>query len=152
MILVSSCLAGVACRYNGTHRLVDKIHNLVEQGQATMVCPELLGGFQTPREPAEIVNGTGEDVLLGKARILDRSGNDVTDLYLLGAQRTLDMARDLQATIVVLKEYSPSCGGKMVYDGHFSNTRVVGEGVTTALLRREGFQVISEEEFAATCE
>jgi len=147
MILVSSCLAGVECRYNATHRLVDKIHELVEQGQAKMVCPELLGGFQTPREPAEIVNGTGEDVLDGRAKIIEKSGSDVTELYLLGARRTLEFARELQAKIIVLKEYSPSCGGKMVYDGSFSNARVAGAGVTTALLRREGFKVISEEEF-----
>lgn len=79
--LVSSCLAGVACRYNGTASLDAKIQELVEQEQAKMVCPELLGGFSTPREPAEIIGGTGKDVLSGTAKVIEKSGNDVTDLY-----------------------------------------------------------------------
>ncbi|OPG99233.1 hypothetical protein B2I21_06340, partial [Chryseobacterium mucoviscidosis] len=78
MILVSSCLAGVECRYNGSHSYVEKINKLVEEKKAVMACPELLGGFQTPREPAEIIGGTGEDVLDGKAVIKTQSGNDVT--------------------------------------------------------------------------
>lgn len=79
--LVSSCLAGVACRNNGTASLDAKIQELVEQEQAKMVCPELLGGFSTPREPAEIIGGTGKDVLSGTAKVIEKSGNDVTDLY-----------------------------------------------------------------------
>ncbi|WP_405155096.1 DUF523 domain-containing protein [Paenibacillus sp. FSL K6-0108] len=112
--LVSSCLAGVACRYNGTASLDAKIQELVEQEQAKMVCPELLGGFSTPREPA---------------------------------YQTLEWAQKLDVTCVVLKEFSPSCGTQMIYDGNFANHKVVGEGVTSALLRQEGFTVISENEF-----
>ncbi|WP_141433198.1 DUF523 domain-containing protein [Bacillus sp. 03113] len=146
MILVSSCLAGVECRYNGTHKLVEKIQELVKQEKAMMVCPELLGGFSTPREPAEIVGGTGKDVLTGKARIFSKSGTDVTDLYLKGAYKTLELAKQLGATCVVLKEFSPSCGSQMIYDGSFLNQKESGEGVTAALLRREGYKVISENE------
>ncbi|PYE42400.1 DUF523 domain-containing protein [Paenibacillus barcinonensis] len=144
--LVSSCLAGVACRYNGTASLDEKIQELVEQEQAKMVCPELLGGFSTPREPAEIVGGTGADVLAGRAKVIEQGGADVTDLYIKGAYQTLEWARKLGVSCVVLKEFSPSCGTKMIYDGHFANQKVAGEGVTAALLRQEGYRVISEHE------
>lgn len=145
--LVSSCLAGVACRYNGTASLDEKIQELVAQEQAMMVCPELLGGFSTPREPAEIIGGTGKDVLAGTAQVMERGGRDVTDLYIKGAYQTLEWAKKLDVTCIVLKEFSPSCGTQAIYDGHFANHKVQGEGVTSALLRQEGYEVISEIEF-----
>ncbi|WP_433707900.1 DUF523 domain-containing protein [Paenibacillus illinoisensis] len=145
--LVSSCLAGVACRYNGTASLDEKIQELVAQEQAMMVCPELLGGFSTPREPAEIIGGTGKDVLTGTAQVMERGGRDVTDLYIKGAYQTLEWAKKLDVTCIVLKEFSPSCGTQAIYDGHFANHKVQGEGVTSALLRQEGYEVISEIEF-----
>ncbi|MCR6097143.1 DUF523 domain-containing protein [Salipaludibacillus agaradhaerens] len=147
MILVSACLAGENVRYNGTNSLNTKIRQLVETGQATMVCPELLGGFSTPREPAEIIDGTGEDVLDGKASVIERSGRDVTELYIKGACLTLEQANILQAKLVVLKEFSPSCGSRSIYNGTFDGVTRTGNGVTAALLARSGFQVISEEEF-----
>ncbi|WP_078577429.1 DUF523 domain-containing protein [Salipaludibacillus agaradhaerens] len=147
MILVSACLAGENVRYNGTNSLNTKIRQLVEAGQATMVCPELLGGFSTPREPAEIIDGTGEDVLDGKASVIERSGRDVTELYIKGAYLTLEQANILQAKLVVLKEFSPSCGSRSIYNGTFDGVTGTGNGVTAALLARSGFQVISEEEF-----
>lgn len=145
--LVSSCLAGVACRYNGTASLDEKIQELVAQEQAMMVCPELLGGFSTPREPAEIIGGTGKDVLAGTAQVMERGGRDVTDLYIKGAYQTLEWAKRLNVTCIVLKEFSPSCGTQAIYDGNFANHKVQGEGVTSALLRQEGYEVISEIEF-----
>ncbi|MED1738516.1 DUF523 domain-containing protein [Bacillus swezeyi] len=146
MILVSSCLAGVECRYNGTHSYVEKINRLVEENKAMIVCPELLGGFQTPREPAEISGGTGEDVLNGDAVIMTTSGENVTDLYLKGAYKTLELARQIQADTVVLKENSPSCGSSRIYDGSFSSRKIAGNGITAALLKREGFRVVSEHQ------
>jgi len=145
--LVSSCLAGVACRYNGTASLDEKIQELVAQEQAMMVCPELLGGFSTPREPAEIIGGTGKDVLAGTAQVIEKGGRDVTDLYIKGAYQTLEWAKRLDVTCIVLKEFSPSCGTQAIYDGNFANHKVQGEGVTSALLRQEGYEVISEIEF-----
>ncbi|MCG7386465.1 DUF523 domain-containing protein [Paenibacillus sp. ACRRY] len=145
--LVSSCLAGIACRYNGTASLDEKIQELVAQEQAMMVCPELLGGFSTPREPAEIIGGTGKDVLAGTAQVIERGGRDVTDLYIKGAYQTLEWAKKLDVTCIVLKEFSPSCGTHAIYDGNFANHKVQGEGVTSALLRQEGYEVISENEF-----
>ncbi|HAI53914.1 MAG TPA: DUF523 domain-containing protein, partial [Acinetobacter nosocomialis] len=114
--------------------------------KAHALCPELLGGFSTPRLPAEIVGGTGQDVLDGKAKIADSSSLDVTELYLKGAYRTLEIARQIQATCVVLKENSPSCGSQKIYNGTFQGERITGVGITTALLQRHGFKVISENE------
>lgn len=90
MILVSSCLAGLEVRYNGTHSLNSKIRKLVEENKAITICPELLGGFSTPREPAEIIGGDGEDVLDGKVKVVQKSGKDVTEIYIKGAYATLE--------------------------------------------------------------
>lgn len=147
MILISACLAGLNVRYNGTNSLDEKIQKLVLENKAVTVCPELMGGFSTPREPAEIVGGNGHDVLDGKARVVERSGRDVTELYLKGANATLQKAREIGATKVVLKEYSPSCGSAMIYNGEFNGTKLVGVGVTTALLQRHRIEVVSEEQF-----
>ncbi|AWV35362.1 DUF523 domain-containing protein [Paenibacillus odorifer] len=145
MILVSSCLAGMKVRYNGTDCLDEKIQKLLNENQAIAVCPELLGGFSTPREPAEIVGGDGEDVLAGTAKVVDRSGIDVTELYLKGAYITLQKAQEVSATMVVLKENSPSCGSTMIYNGEFKGKKIAGNGVTAALLRKNGIEVTSEE-------
>ncbi|QNF30715.1 DUF523 domain-containing protein [Metabacillus elymi] len=148
MILVSSCLAGVKCRYNGTASLNGEIQELVDDKKAMLVCPELLGGFLTPREPAEIIGGYGNDVLEGRAKVIEKSGKDVTELYINGALRTLELVNLNKVSCVVLKEYSPSCGSKMIYDGSFQNKKIAGDGVTSALLKREGIKVISEEELS----
>ncbi|HBS46891.1 MAG TPA: DUF523 domain-containing protein [Paenibacillus sp.] len=145
MILVSSCLAGMKVRYNGTDCLDEKIQKLLNKNQAIAVCPELLGGFATPREPAEIIGGNGEDVLAGTAKVVERSGTDVTDMYLEGAYITLAKAQEVSATMVVLKENSPSCGSSMIYNGEFKGKKIAGNGVTTALLRKNGIEVTSEE-------
>lgn len=148
MILVSSCLAGLEVRYNGTHCLNKEILQMLDENKAVTVCPELLGGFLTPREPAEIIGGDGFDVLDGKAWVIEKSGRDVTELYIKGAYATLSKAQDLDATAVVLKEFSPSCGSSMIYNGEFMGMKIAGNGVTTALLKRNGLRVISEEQFA----
>lgn len=150
MILVSSCLAGLDVRYNGTNCLNDKISKLVEENKAITICPELLGGFSTPREPAEIIGGNGEDVLDGNAKVVDKSGKDVTQLYIKGAYSTLEQAIELNATLVVLKENSPSCGSSTIYNGEFTEKKIMGMGVTSSLLKRNGLKVISEEQFADT--
>ncbi|VEF47606.1 YbbK [Bacillus freudenreichii] len=147
MILVSSCLAGLEVRYDGKHSLYDEIKRLVAENKAITVCPELSGGFSVPREPAEIMGGDGYDVLDGKAKVLDKSAKDVTAMYIKGAQATLKIAREIQASLVVLKENSPSCGSSMIYNGQFTGNKIVGDGVTSALLKRNGFRVVSEEQF-----
>lgn len=147
MILISACLAGFNVRYNGTNSLDEKIQKLVLENKAVTVCPELMGGFSTPREPAEIVGGDGQDVLDGNATVVERSGRDVTDLYLKGAYATLQKALEVGATHVILKEYSPSCGSAQIYNGEFNGTKLAGEGVTTALLRRNNIIMLTEENF-----
>ncbi len=146
-ILVSACLAGIPCKYSGGHNLVPAIADLVRQGKAVPICPETLGGLAIPRPPAEIRDGDGHDVLAGKARVVDREGRDVTAAFLRGAQATLARAREVGAQLAVLKENSPSCGSGLIYDGTFSGTTRPGPGVTAALLRKQGYRVISEGEF-----
>ncbi|WP_077212362.1 DUF523 domain-containing protein [Bacillus dakarensis] len=135
MILVSSCLAGYEVRYNGTHSLNNKIKKLVEENKAVAICPELAGGFSTPREPAEIIGGDGDDVLDGKAKVVEKSGKDVTEFYIKGAYATLEKAITIKATTVILKENSPSCGSSMIYNGEFKGIKNAGNGVTSALLK-----------------
>jgi uncharacterized protein YbbK (DUF523 family) len=147
MILISACLAGFNVRYNGTNSLDEKIQKLVLENKAVTVCPEMMGGFSTPREPAEIVGGDGQDVLDGNATVVESSGRDVTELYLNGAYATLQKVLEVGVTQVVLKENSPSCGSAEIYNGEFNGTIIVGEGVTTALLRRNNIIVLSEENF-----
>ncbi|MGG3305922.1 DUF523 domain-containing protein [Paenibacillus lautus] len=148
MIVVSSCLAGLQVRYNATDSLDANIQQLVKSKKAVTVCPELLGGFSTPREPAEIVGGNGDDVLAGNARVVELSGKDVTEMYINGAYQALRVAQELGALLIVLKESSPSCGSSMIYNGEFANEKIAGYGVTTALLRREGYKVISEHDLS----
>lgn len=146
MILVSSCLAGKACRYDATSCLHAKIGQLAEENNVVMVCPEVMGGLHTPRDPAEIVGGTGADVLTGKAKVITVNGVDVTEQFLRGAQQTLKIAKQHNATLIILKQNSPSCGSKAIYDGSFTGAKIAGEGVTAALLRQNGFTVISEDD------
>ena len=147
MILVSACLAGFDVKYNGSHNLNEKIKKWFNEKKAIPICPEVLGGLSIPREPAEIVGGEGEDVLDGHAKVITNNGIDVTEQFIKGANETLKIALDLNATMVILKERSPSCGSSMIYSGEFNGNKKKGTGVTAALLKRNGIQVLSEENF-----
>lgn len=144
--IVSACFAGIHCRYDQNHSRVKSIQEMVEKGEAVPVCPEQLGGLSTPRNPAEIVGGDGVDVLAGKARVVDSQGNDVTEQYLQGAYQTLKIAELIGAKEAILKEKSPSCGSCLIYNGKFQGIKKFGQGVTTALLRKNCIKVRSEEE------
>lgn len=145
-VLVSACLAGRACRFDGSAGSDDHVGRLIAEGRAVLVCPEVDGGLSTPRPPAEIVGGDGADVLAGRARVLTNEGEDVTDAYLVGARKALDAARRTGAGRAILKARSPSCGAGAVYDGSFTRSLTAGDGVTAALLRAEGIEVESDEE------
>ena len=147
MILVSACLIGQEVKYDGTHNFHLKIKRLFDEHQAIPVCPEVLGGLSTPRDPAEIVGGDGDDVLDGRAKVITDKGKDVTNAFIKGAYETLTMAQKVGATLVILKERSPSCGSSMIYNGEFNKNKIAGNGVTAALLKRHGIQVQSEEDF-----
>lgn len=149
-VLVSACLAGRQCRYDGSGALAGAVASLMNEGRAVLVCPEVDGGFGTPRSPAEIVGGDGRDVLAGRARVVTRDGMDVTEAYLKGARRALDAARRSGATTAILKARSPSCGIGRVYDGSFSGNLQAGDGVTAALLEAEGITVVTEEGVTAS--
>jgi len=144
-ILVSACLAGYYCKYDGSSNLVPEIKDLVARFQAIPVCPEKLGGLPVPRPPAEIQGGDGFDVLEGRARVVDKEGRDVTDAFLKGAKATAELAQTLGAKVAILKERSPSCGTRTIYNGTFSGCTRSGCGVTAALLLRQGLQLFSEE-------
>ncbi|MEW8977382.1 MAG: DUF523 domain-containing protein [Symbiobacterium sp.] len=145
MILVSACLVGCHCRYDGGTKERPDLVKLIRQGRAVPVCPEQMGGLPTPRVPAEIVGGDGEAVLDGRARVVNSAGDDVTAQFLAGAREALRMAEAAGASVAILKERSPSCGSAAIYDGTFSGATVPGAGVTAALLRRHGVRVYSEE-------
>ncbi|WP_075980685.1 DUF523 domain-containing protein [Bacillus massilinigeriensis] len=147
MILVSSCLAGLKVRYDGGDCFNQRIQQLIEQKKAVSVCPEVLGGLPTPRVPAEIIGGDGDDVINEKAKVFDQNGKDVTEMFLKGAYAALDKAKEIGATMVILKENSPSCGSSFIYNGKFNGKKIAGSGVTAALLRKNGIKVISEKEF-----
>lgn len=142
---MSSCFAGIPCRYDRKHRLVKAIQEMVEKGEAIPVCPEQLGGLPTPRNPAEIVGGDGGDVLDGKAKVIDCEGNDVTKQYKKGAYEALKIAKQFEVEEAILKEKSPSCGSCWIFNGEFQGVKKPGEGVTTALFRRHGIRVRSED-------
>jgi uncharacterized protein YbbK (DUF523 family) len=147
MKLVSACLVGVNCRYNGKNRLNKRLFRLFKEGKLISVCPELLGGLPTPRNCSEIVGGTGLDVLNGKARVIDKGGKDVTKPFLKGANEVLEIAKTMNINEAIMKSNSPSCGCGKIYDGTFSEKLIDGDGVTVALLKKNGIKVISEEKF-----
>jgi len=147
MIIVSACLCGINCRYDGGNNLDARVLKLLKEGKALPVCPEQLGGMQTPRVAHEIVNGNGQDVLMGKARINGWEDDDVTADFIKGAYETLKIAEAASASIAILKARSPSCGVSQIYDGTFSSTKRPGNGVTTELLLSRGIKVYSEENF-----
>ena len=138
IVLVSACLAGCTCRYDGRDARDPSVAALVRDGRAVTVCPEQVGGLETPREPAELVGGHGADVLDGRARVLTVSGRDVTGAFLNGAREALAHARAVGARVAILKERSPSCGVRELKQR--GNT-VAGMGVTAALLMRSGIRI-----------
>lgn len=145
-VLISACLAGVACTYEGKPKTREWAVQLVAAGRAVPVCPEVAGGLGIPRPEAEITGGDGTDVLDGSARVVSVDGDDVTQNYLGGASTALDAARRTGAVVAILKARSPSCGCGAIYDGTFSGVRKAGDGVTAALLKRSGMTVASDED------
>ena len=148
MIIVSACLCGINCKYNGGNNLDERVLKLLKEGKAIPVCPEQLGGQQTPRAAHEIVRGNGLDVLQGKAKVLGHGvdeSDDVTSEFLKGAYETLKISEAVGASIAILKARSPSCGTSEIYDGTFSGTKRQGNGVTAELLLSKGMKVFTEE-------
>ena len=145
MILISGCLLGINCRYDGSHSLKPELLKLIKEGRAIPICPEQLGGAPTPRIPCEIVGGNGLDVLGGGAKVINNLGEDTTEFFIKGAREVLKIAEASGAGEAILKERSPSCGVKEIYDGSFSGKTVCGIGVTAAMLKNSGIELWTEE-------
>lgn len=135
--LASACLCGIACRYDGGNVPHPEIEKLHEEGRAIPVCPELLGGLSAPRPPCEILAG----------RVLNAAGGDDTAAFHAGAAKILDMARELGITRAVLKDKSPSCGNRLIYDGSFSGRVVPGMGIAAALLSANGIEIFPDHDW-----
>ena len=137
-ILISACLIGDKCKYNGESNALDSslINALLEKYELVPFCPEVGGGLPTPRVPSE----RRED------RVVNKNNKDVTKNFLIGAERALDLCLYLNIKVAILKDNSPSCGSTRIYNGRFENRLIKGEGVTTELLRRKGIRIISENE------
>lgn len=134
-ILISACLLGTPCRYDGKSKRHALIDALAEKHELIPVCPEVLGGLPTPRTPSE---RTGD-------RVVMRDGHDVTENYRAGAQKALETAAREGCTLAVLKARSPSCGCGEIYDGTFTKTLTQRDGVTAELLEKHGIRVLTEE-------
>lgn len=140
-VVVSACLLGRACRFDGRDKFTPELAFQLEGRNVAAVCPEELGGLGTPRPSCEISGGDGADVLDGKARVISAEGADNTEAFLTGAQAALQRALECGAREAILKERSPSCGVTSIYrDGGLG----AGQGVLAALLVRNGIRVIDE--------
>ena len=152
LYLVSACLLGVACRYDGQSHPAPELNDLATRGRVITICPEVACGLPTPRLPAEIERAfaglDGYAVLDGRTRVVRNDGADVTAEFIQGAQAALALARQLGVHRAILKSDSPSCGAGRIHEGRFTGKLVSGDGVTTALLRRNGIQVISETDIS----
>jgi uncharacterized protein YbbK (DUF523 family) len=147
-ILISSCLFGLPTRYDGKSQKLS--HPILEkwdkENRLIPVCPEVLGGLPTPRNPNEIQDLDGKAVLEGTSKVFNTAGNDVTSHFIKGAEEALSLSKKYKIAFAILKERSPSCGVHMIYDGTFSSKTKPGKGVTTALLLKHGIPVFQEEE------
>ena len=136
VILVSACLLGVCCRYDGATKPCSEVIKLREKFVLIPICPEVDGGLPTPRTPSERVGD----------RVLMKDGKDVTENYRLGAEAALERAKSFGCTAAVLKARSPSCGSNSTYDGSFSGTLTERDGVAAELLKKNGISVYTEDE------
>lgn len=165
MYLVSACLAGIPCRYDGKGFVDKTVMDLVNQGEAILVCPEVLAGLPTPRprcerradEANKQTNNKRErfDTQINKEegviednqiQIICEDGRDLSKEFFQGAQKVLEIAQAANITMAILKSKSPSCGKGFIYDGSFTGTLTKGNGVTAELLLQNGIKVITEDE------
>lgn len=132
-ILVSSCLLGLNCRYDGGNNYSKEVEEFLKNYEVIPICPEIMGGLPTPRTPSE----------RQADRVINKEGKDVTEQYEKGARECLFLAQKYDGKKALLKLRSPSCGSKEIYDGTFSHTIIEGDGVTAELFKKNGIEVIS---------
>ncbi|ANQ51900.1 DUF523 domain-containing protein [Flammeovirga sp. MY04] len=138
--IISSCLVGVKCRYNGTCSSTINLEDMIQSGEAIPICPEVIGGLPTPREPVEIQQT--EDGI----RVTNKAGNDYTPQFLKSAEEVLKICQDNGITNAILQSRSPSCGFGKIYDGTFSGKLIEGNGVVADKLFKNGISVMTDEE------
>ena len=136
MIVVSACLIGENCKYDGTNNKNQKVLDYLKDKEYVSVCPEMLGSLPCPRIPAEIKDG----------RVFNKEGEDVTLQFTKGAQKALEIALKNKIDMAILKESSPSCGVNTIYDGNFTSTKIKGSGITAQLFKKQGIKVITEKD------
>lgn len=140
MILISSCLLGINCKYNGKNNYNEKIENILKTEEVLPLCAEQLGGLTTPRSPSEI------KIINGEKRVINKLGEDVTENFYKGAEEVLKMVKKFNIKKAILKSKSPSCGKGKIYSGNFDDTLVSGNGILTDLLIKNGVEVFTLEE------
>ena len=133
-ILISSCLLGCNCRYDGNSQKQNELHKLIDSNYLIPFCPEQAAGLPTPRKPCEILNN----------RVISSSGEDFTDIFKQGAKETLKICKLYNIEYAILKAKSPSCGYGKIHDGTFTGTLIEGTGITAKLLKDNGIQVFNE--------
>ena len=139
MIFVSACLVGINCKYSGGNNYNEKVFNLVKEGKAIPICPEQLGGLQTPRNPAEI------RVINGAEYVIDKDGNDVTEQFRKGAEEVISLAKKIDVKKIILQPRSPSCGVRKIYSGNFDGKLIDGNGILAKLCMKNNIEVINSE-------
>ena len=133
-ILVSACLLGINCKYDGDNNKNDKVLKYIKDKEVIPICPEIMGGLSTPRIPSEILND----------KVINSEGLDVTHNFIKGANEVLYLAKLFNVKKALLKAKSPSCGIGEIYDGTFTHTKINGDGITTRLLKENDIEVITE--------
>jgi len=143
--VISACLVGEKCKYDGGSNPHAKVKERFEGGDSIAVCPEVLGGLPVPRARTELER-TGAEVIAGASRVINEDGIDVTDAFLSGSYQALEQAQKAGITCAILKARSPSCGCKTIYAGAFDGTTKEGSGVFAALLEKNDFVIRTEED------
>ena len=135
-ILVSACLLGENCKYNGGNNRSERVLRYVDGHEVITVCPEVLGGLPCPRKPVEWVGD----------RVLTKDGDDCTENFRIGVQRALEVIADQQVDLAILQSRSPTCGVKQIYDGTFSGVRIDGQGALAKALAAQGIPLMDAED------
>lgn len=146
-VLLSACLAGVNCVYDGTNKFHPVFFRMHKKGDAVLFCPEALGGMKVPHSASEISGGGGLDVIEGRGKVFSKDGKDVTVFFVEGARKTLALAVKKGIKKAIMKSKSPSCGCGRIFDGTFTKNLVPGDGVTAALLKKSGLAIVSDAEY-----
>ena len=139
MILISACLVGMNCKYNGGNNFNEKALELVKSGKAIPICPEQLGGLTTPRDPSEI------KIIDNKRHVINNKNKDVTDEFERGAKEVLRLAKELNIEKVILQSRSPSCGVGKIYSGNFDGKLIDGNGILAQMLIDNNIEVVDIE-------